>query len=75
MTRLAQFFHTDFEAMTGVDWFGFTLTVVIFLLMVGIYTYVFHPKKGKNLNIHGDIPFEEERFGEEEKNDGRKAQS
>jgi cytochrome c oxidase cbb3-type subunit 4 len=60
VSRLSDYFHTDWQAMTTNDWIGTILTVVIFLLMVGAYFYVFRPKNREKLEAMKHIPFEED---------------
>ena len=63
MNSLAEYFHTDWEAMTANDWFGTIITVVVFLLMVGLYVYVLRPKNRERLEAHRHIPmFEDEQI-------------
>ncbi len=48
MTKLAEYLQTDWASMTLHDWIGTIMTVMVFLLMVGLYVWVFHPKnKGR----------------------------
>ena len=56
MNSLREYFHTDWEAMTVTDWVGTVLTVVVFLLMVGLYVYVLRPKNRDRLEAHRNIP-------------------
>ena len=60
MNSLAEYFHTDWEAMTTNDWIGTILTVVVFLLMVGLYVYVLRPKNRDRLEAHRHIPMAED---------------
>ncbi|MDD3448575.1 MAG: cbb3-type cytochrome c oxidase subunit 3 [Gammaproteobacteria bacterium] len=60
MSSLREYFHTDWEAMTANDWIGMTITVVIFLLMVGLYVYVLRPKNRDRLESHRHIPMLDE---------------
>ena len=60
MNSLAEYFHTDWEAMTTSDWIGTILTVVVFLLMVGLYVYVLRPKNRDRLEAHRHIPMAED---------------
>lgn len=69
MSSLKDYFHTDWEAMTVTDWVGTILTVVVFLLMVGLYAYVLRPKKRKELESNRFIPLDEDRTDSGEKND------
>lgn len=57
MNKLGEYFSTNWSEMTMHDWIGLIITVVIFVLMVGLYVWVFHPRnKGK---------FESQRLDEE----------
>ncbi len=71
MSSLAEYFHTDWDAMTVNDWIGTILTVVIFVLMVVAYFQVFRPKNRDRLEARKHIPFDDdnERSGD---NDGGK---
>jgi len=71
VSSLAEYFHTDWEAMTVNDWIGTVLTVVVFVLMVVAYFQVFRPKNRDRLEARKHIPFDEdnERSGD---NDGGK---
>ncbi len=69
MSSLKDYFHTDWEAMTATDWVGTILTVVIFLLMVGLYVYVLRPKKRKELDPNRFIPLDDDRTDSGEQND------
>lgn len=60
MNSLAEYFHTDWEAMTTNDWIGAILTVVIFLLMVVAYFQVFRPKNRDKLESQKHLPFEDD---------------
>jgi cytochrome c oxidase cbb3-type subunit IV len=69
VSNLAEYFHTDWGAMTVNDWIGTLLTVVVFILMVVAYFQVFRPKNRERLESRKHIPFDEdnERSGD---NDG-----
>jgi cytochrome c oxidase cbb3-type subunit 4 len=71
VSSLAEYFHTDWGAMTVNDWIGTILSVVIFVLMVVAYFQVFRPKNRDRLEARKHIPFDEdnERNGD---NDGGK---
>jgi cytochrome c oxidase cbb3-type subunit 4 len=60
VTSLAEYFHTDWAAMTTNDWIGTILTVVIFVLMVVAYFQVFRPKNRDRLESKKYIPFEDD---------------
>lgn len=46
--------------MTTNDWIGTILTVVIFLLMVGLYVYVLRPKNRDKFESKKYIPLDDE---------------
>ncbi len=60
MSSLGDYFATDWSAMTPQDWIGTILTVVVFLLMVGLYFYALRPKNRERLEAQRHIPFEGE---------------
>jgi len=60
VSSLQDYFHTDWEAMTTNDWVGTILTVVVFLLMVGLYFYALRPKNRDRLESHKNIPLDDE---------------
>ena len=60
MNSLVEYFQTDWAAMTTNDWVGTILTIVIFLLMVGLYVYVLRPKNRDKFESQRFIPFEDE---------------
>ena len=70
MSSLKEYFHTDWGAMTTNDWIGLILTVVIFLLMVGLYVYVLRPKNRDKLERQRFIPVDDERTDSGDKNGG-----
>jgi cytochrome c oxidase cbb3-type subunit 4 len=60
VSSLAEYFETDWQAMTATDWVGTILTVVIFVLMVVAYFQVFRPKNRDKLESRKHIPFDED---------------
>jgi len=52
VTKIQEYLHTDWAAMTGTDWFGLILTVVVFILMVIVYTWALNPKNKKEIESH-----------------------
>ncbi len=60
MSSLKDYFHTDWAAMTATDWVGTILTVVIFLLMVGLYVYVLRPKNRDKFEANKNIPLDDD---------------
>lgn len=65
-----EYFHTDWQAMTTNDWIGTILTVVIFLLMVGLYVIVLRPKNREKLESYKHMPLDDDNFENGEKNGG-----
>ncbi len=70
MTKLQEYFHTDWSAMTGTDWFGFLLTVVVFLVMLVAYIWVLNPKNKESIESHRTMLLDENDT-KSEKEDGR----
>ena len=70
MSSLKEYFHTDWAAMTTNDWIGLIITVVVFLLMVGLYVYVLRPKNRDKLERQRFIPVDDERTDSGDKNGG-----
>jgi len=71
VNSLAEYFQTDWGAMTTNDWIGTILTVVIFLLMVVAYVYVFRPKNRDRLESNRFIPFDEDNENNGESDGGK----
>lgn len=69
MTKLEEYFHTDWSAMTGTDWFGLVLTVIIFILMVIVYFWALNPKNKQEMESHRTMLLDENET-KSEKNDG-----
>jgi len=65
-----EYFHTDWQAMTTTDWVGTILTVLIFLLMVGLYFYVLRPKNRDKFESKKYIPLDDGQIRSGEKNGG-----
>lgn len=59
MNSLREYFHTDWSAMTLHDWLGLAITLVVFLLMIALYMYVFHPAHKERLESQRHIPLDE----------------
>ncbi len=57
---ISDYFHSDWAAMTPNDWYGLIFTVVIFLLMVGLYTWVLKPSSKTKLEQHCDFVLKED---------------
>ena len=70
MSNLREYFHTDWAAMTTTDWVGTILTVVIFLLMVGLYVYVLRPKNRDRFESKKYIPMDDDQMNRGNNNGG-----
>jgi cytochrome c oxidase cbb3-type subunit IV len=60
VSKLKEYFYTDWEAMTASDWVGMIITVVVFLLMVALYVYVLRPRNRDKLESHRNIPMDDD---------------
>lgn len=60
MTKLMDYLHTDWSAMTLNDWLGVFFTVLAFVAMVAVYVLVFNPKNKEALNSQGDMALRDE---------------
>lgn len=65
VTKLEEYFHTDWGAMTGTDWFGLVLTVIVFVLMVIVYYWVLNPKNKESLESHRTMLIDEKEINSE----------
>ena len=74
MNSLQDYFHTDWAAMTATDWFGTIFTVVMFLLMAGLYIYVLRPKNREKFESKKYIPLDDDEIMNiGDKNGGKKS--
>ena len=55
MTKLMEYLHTDWAAMTLNDWLGVIYTVLAFAAMVLIYVMVLHPKHKEAFDSRADM--------------------
>lgn len=70
MTKLMDYLHTDWAAMSLNDWLGVFYTVLAFVAMVVIYVQVLNPRSKEALNSHGDMALRDE--GEYNNSGGKK---
>ena len=70
MSKLKEYFYTDWEAMTASDWVGLVITVVVFLLMVALYVYVLRPKNREKFESQRFIPMDDDELNSGENNGG-----
>ena len=62
MDRVKEYFQTDWAAMTLQDWIGLGITIVVFIVMIALYIYVFHPSNKEKLESHRHIPLDDDNF-------------
>ena len=62
MNSLKQHFLTDWAAMTLQDWIGVIVTVVVFVMMIGLYVFVFLPSNKGKLEAQRYIPLEDDHY-------------
>lgn len=60
MTKLLDYFHTDWAAMTSNDWQGVIFTVLAVVAMVAVYVMVFNPKNKEAFNSQADMALRDE---------------
>jgi len=71
VTKLQEYFQTDWAAMTGADWFGLILTVIVFVLMVIVYFWALNPKNKDEIESHRTMLMDNEEINAEKKNGGQ----
>jgi len=59
VTKLQEYFHTEWSSMTGTDWFGLVLTVVVFLVILVAYVWVLNPKNKEEIESHRTMLLDE----------------
>lgn len=52
MNNVATATENVYELMTLTDWFGVSLNVILFALILGVYWYTFSPKRKGKLESH-----------------------
>lgn len=53
--------------MTLHDWLGLIITIVVFFVMIGLYSYIFHPSNKERFEAQRHIPLEDDRYPAEDK--------
>ncbi len=56
---ISEYFHTDWAAMTANDWYGMIFTIVVFFLMIALYSWVLRPGNKENMEQHCDFVLKE----------------
>ena len=60
MTKLMDYFHTDWAAMSMNDWQGVFFTVAAVVAMVVVYVMVFNPKNKDAFDSQSDMALRDE---------------
>lgn len=60
MTKLMEYLHTDWAAMSRNDWLGVAFTILAFVAMIAVYVLVFNPKNKEALNSQADMALRDE---------------
>lgn len=60
MTKLIEYFHTDWAAMSSNDWQGVFFTVAAFIAMIVVYVMVFNPKNKDAFESQSDMALRDE---------------
>ena len=55
MTKLMEYFHTDWLAMSSNDWQGVIITIAAFVAMIVVYVMVFNPKNKDAFDSQSDM--------------------
>jgi len=67
VNSVKEYFQTDWAAMTLHDWLGLGITIIVFLMMIAIYVYIFHPANKERFESQRFIPLDEDRISAEDK--------
>jgi len=60
VNSVQDFFHTDWDAMTQHDWLGLVITIVVFIIMIGLYFYILHPSNKERFEAYRHIPLNDD---------------
>lgn len=60
MTKLMDYFHTDWAAMSMNDWQGVFFTVAALIAMIVVYVMVFNPKNKDAFDSQSDMALRDE---------------
>ncbi len=56
-----------YQLMTGIDWFGLGLSILLFVLVIGSYIYVFVPRWGRDLEEKKYLIFDRDKKEEQDR--------
>jgi cytochrome c oxidase cbb3-type subunit IV len=60
VTKLMDYLHTDWAAMSLNDWQGVILTVLAFVAMIVVYVLVFNPRNKDAFDSQSDMALRDE---------------
>ncbi|MGZ8256372.1 MAG: hypothetical protein ACXW1C_01135 [Gallionella sp.] len=60
MTKLMDYLHTDWAAMSRNDWIGVAFTVLAFVAMIVVYIMVFNPRNKDAFDAQADMALRDE---------------
>ena len=60
MTKLMDYLHTDWAAMTSNDWQGVIITLLAFVAMIAVYVLVFNPRNKDAFDSQSDMALRDE---------------
>jgi len=60
VTKLMEYFHTDWAAMSMNDWQGVIFTVGAVIAMIVVYVMVFNPKNKDAFDSQSDMALRDE---------------
>lgn len=60
MSKIENYFHTDWSSMTNSDWVGMILTVIIFLALAITFFHALRPKNAKELEEQRMTPLHDD---------------
>jgi cbb3-type cytochrome oxidase subunit 3 len=55
VNNILEFFRTDWAAMTGSDWTGLVIVIILFALMAGLYFWIFKPSNKADFEQYRDF--------------------
>lgn len=60
MTKLMDYLHTDWAAMSRNDWLGVFFTLAAFVAMIVVYVLVFNPRNKDAFEAQSDMALRDE---------------
>ena len=60
MTRLMEYLHTDWAAMSRNDWIGVVFTILAVVAMIAVYMLVFNPRNKEAFDAQADMALRDE---------------